>query len=147
MVDVLLTSVSIKIANNNFPFGSGFASFASSMSNTYYSPLYYTYDLNEVWGLGGGNYYAYISDTFWPTVVGQFGWFGLLVVFMMFVQLIKQSLNIKKDRRGFVCSMAVVSFLVLFSLGGSSIFNPIGVLCALCFSYFLYNSEESKRWA
>lgn len=41
---------SFKILIDYFPFGSGLASFANNASGIFYSPLYYKYDLWQVWG-------------------------------------------------------------------------------------------------
>lgn len=140
----LLTSVSLVIANERFPFGAGFATFASSMSNSYYSPLYYKYNLNNVWGLGGGGNYNYISDTFWPIVFGEFGWIGVIIVVLIFAELLKKCLGMKKNQYCFVGSIVVVGFLIVVSLGASSIFNPFSVLCAALLSYFSYSMEVEK---
>lgn len=68
----LLMQDGVDIAFNCFPFGSGFASFATYMSGAYYSPLYYEYGLNSVWGLMPANP-SFVSDSFWPAVIAQFG--------------------------------------------------------------------------
>ena len=64
-----------QIAATNFPIGAGFGRFASYPSRTTYSPVYYEYRLNDVYGLSP-EYPAFIDDTSWPSVIGETGYGG-----------------------------------------------------------------------
>ena len=90
----LLTSTGIKIANDYFPMGSGLGTFGSYISGAAYSPLYYMYNLSSTWGLTKNNPF-FISDTFWPMILGQFGYMGLFLFILVILQF---SLLIKKLR-------------------------------------------------
>lgn len=60
-----------------FPLGSGFATFGSAVTGNAldYSPLYYQYGFNNVWGLSPSGTH-FISDTFWPVLTAQLGMLG-----------------------------------------------------------------------
>jgi hypothetical protein len=77
---------SLQIAADHFPFGSGLASFASHASRVYYSDVYYSYGLVNVWGLSP-QYPEFITDTFWPMVLGEGGVAALVAYLFFFVLL------------------------------------------------------------
>lgn len=62
-----------------FPFGPGMATLGTNGAWKYYSPLYYKYDLNTVWGLDEGG--GFICDAFYPTLA-QFGWVGVILFYI-----------------------------------------------------------------
>ena len=72
----VLQSTALQIAREYFPFGTGFATFATAFSVTPYSPVYYIYHIDAVWGLSP-TYYAFITDTFWPMLLAETGVLGL----------------------------------------------------------------------
>ena len=63
-----------KILWDYFPFGSGMGSFACNGAWRHYSPLYYEYNLNTIWGLDPGG--GFICDAYYPTLA-QFGVVGI----------------------------------------------------------------------
>lgn len=65
---------SLVILGDYFPFGPGMGTFACNGAWKYYSPLYYEYNLNQVWGLGEGG--GFICDAYYPTLA-QFGIVGV----------------------------------------------------------------------
>lgn len=87
----LLGTTSLQIAFDYFPLGTGFGSFASYMSKVYYSQVYFSYHLSSVYGLmnipDGG---SFISDVYWPMVLGQTGFLGLLCILSIYIKLFKR---------------------------------------------------------
>jgi hypothetical protein len=77
---------SVLIAADNFPFGTGLASFASHASRVFYSDVYYHYGLTNVWGLSP-QFPEFITDTFWPMVLGEGGVAALVAYLGFFVAL------------------------------------------------------------
>ena len=57
------------------PFGSGLGSFGTAAAAKEYSPLYYKYNLNEIWGLNPENP-MFLADAFYPTLA-EYGIVGL----------------------------------------------------------------------
>ena len=53
------------------PFGSGLGSFGTAAAAKEYSPLYYKYQLDNVWGLNPENP-MFLADAFYPTLA-EFG--------------------------------------------------------------------------
>lgn len=57
------------------PFGSGLGSFGTAAAAKEYSPLYFKYHLNEIWGLNPENP-MFLADAFYPTMA-EYGIVGL----------------------------------------------------------------------
>ena len=74
---------SVLVARDHFPLGAGLGRYGSWMSRIVYSSLYHQYGLDRVWGLGPTQP-KFITDTFWPQILGETGVVGLLayIVFL-----------------------------------------------------------------
>jgi hypothetical protein len=68
---------SLDVARDYFPVGAGLGRYASWMSRVNYSPLYEQYGLSDIHGLRPTNP-AYVTDTFWPQILGELGVLGLV---------------------------------------------------------------------
>ncbi len=93
----ILTETGLEIAARFFPIGAGFGTYGSYISGAVYSPLYYEYGLSHIWGFEKEDYF-FISDTFWPMIIAQFGYLGLilfLVIISKFLILISRLLKLK----------------------------------------------------
>jgi hypothetical protein len=73
---LLLYQTSLQIASTEFPFGAGLGRFGSPMSRLEFSPVYAEYGLDRIWGLTP-LFPAYVTDTFWPHILGEMGVPGL----------------------------------------------------------------------
>ncbi|MDU3137245.1 MAG: hypothetical protein E6704_06625 [Anaerococcus prevotii] len=78
--------VGIRLVYDHFPIGTGFGTFASSLSGRYYSSIYYKYGISNVLGISEDNI-SYIGDVYWPYIYGQFGILGLLLQIRIFIKL------------------------------------------------------------
>ena len=67
-----------------FPFGSGFATYGTDAAVVYYSRLYWQYRFYQVWGLNPLNP-IFTHDTYWPAIMAQFGFFGLVAMVLVVV--------------------------------------------------------------
>ena len=99
---VVLGYTSLKIANDNMPFGAGFGMFASPISRQYKSHVYSDYGIDSVYGLDferdGG---MYMCDSFWPMLIGETGFLGTLlyivILYVGFRPFIKRFLKNTRD--------------------------------------------------
>lgn len=78
--------VGLRLAYEHFPLGTGFGTFASSLSGRYYSSIYYNYGISNVLGISEDNI-SYIGDVYWPYIYGQFGILGFLLQISIFIKL------------------------------------------------------------
>ncbi|MDT2771484.1 hypothetical protein P7H46_11710 [Enterococcus pseudoavium] len=116
----------LKIANNSFPLGSGYATFGSEMASRYYSPLYTALGF-EGYAKMGRYDGEYLNDTFIAMVLGQFGWIGFLIYYGIFGLILKMTSKINNSI--IHKSLAVSSILTLMIASiGSGIVNTGGGL-------------------
>ena len=123
-----LTMTSFKIANDHFPFGSGFAAFGSYQSGINYSPIYHKYGIDHIWGMTRKEIY-FISDNFWPMIIGQFGYIGLLFFVLFILSLISLINRLKAISYSYYYSaLSCIVYLLISSTSESSFVQPFAVL-------------------
>ena len=138
--------VAAKILIEYFPFGTGFCSFASSLSGKYYSSVYAKYGINNVEGLTISNY-AYMADSFWPYILGQFGFSGTVVYLLMLLNLYRsiksRYLSLKNKQK----SIDLLVFYLLFASTAEAIFIDItGQFAFIILAVFLGNYQYNKSY-
>jgi len=100
---------SLKILIDYAPFGSGFGTFGCAAAAKEYSPLYYKYELNTIWGLTPENP-MFLADTFYPIYIAQFGFFGIILFFIFWKRRLKEANaipNLVYYRMALMCIMAL----------------------------------------
>lgn len=125
----LLGAASAQIALDCFPIGTGFGSFASYMSKVFYSQVYFDYHLSGVYGLmnipGGG---SFISDVYWPMVLGQTGVVGLACIVAVYIKLFKMiQSGFLKDPNRYVCMLLLLLYLLIQSTASAAFVGPLSV--------------------
>lgn len=133
----ILLKDSIMLAKNHFPFGTGFGTFASNISARYYSSLYYGLGYDQLRGMGLNGDTSFLSDSFWPCIIGQFGFLGLALFVVIVFRLLQTAIGkLKRDKNtGFVMLMAL-AYLLITSVAETSFFNPAAFLIAILFGAF-----------
>jgi hypothetical protein len=122
-----LYSTGEQIARDNFPFGVGFGRFASYPSRLSYSPVYYQYKLNRVYGLSP-TYPSFIDDTSWPSVIGETGYGGFACYVLALLFMIAAAIRLLRaapEGRKWIplACLCMISVLVVDSLGDPSLFS------------------------
>lgn len=88
---------SFKLLKDYFPLGTGFGTFGTAAVGEFYSPLYYKYGLFYIWGLGPDDFHtdhSFITDTFYPVILGQFGIIGLILFIMFWIKRWKNAATV-----------------------------------------------------
>lgn len=136
---------SLQILWDYFPFGSGMGSFACNAAWKFYSPLYYKYNLNGIWGLDEGG--GFICDAYYPTLA-QFGIVGIF----FFCWFWKRRLNAFKkivDMRYYRIAMITFCCLAIEQTADSSWLSGKGMgycmLIALCLNANRNMMEQRRR--
>lgn len=123
---------SLKILCDYLPFGPGFGTFACNGAWKFYSPLYYKYNLNDIWGLDEGG--GFICDSYYPTLA-QFGIVGVFF-FLWFWKRRFKEINVIQDMRYYRVAMITVCCLAIEQTADSSWLSGKGMgycmLLALC---------------
>lgn len=95
----LLYVAAIHLANEYFPLGTGFGTYGSWMSRIHYSDLYYTLNFHENYGMTPNNG-KYLTDTYWPMIIGELGWIGCLSMLLLWYSLLRRLImNYRKSKR------------------------------------------------
>lgn len=133
----------LKILWDYFPFGSGMGSFACNGAKVYYSPLYYKYGLNGIWGLGVVG--AFICDAYYPSLA-QFGIVGVFF-FCWFWKRRLAAFDIIADMRYYRVAMITFCCLAIEQTADSSWLSGKGMgycmLIALCLNA---NRNQMMKW-
>ena len=127
----LFFTKSFDLANTYFPFGTGFSTYGTGAAATFYSPLYYTLGFSEIYGLTPDNK-LFLVDTFWPAILGQFGYFGFLLYLSSFIIFLKQLRN----KYGKFHRMILYFFIfdLIFSSVQSAFVTSCSAVCLLVIS-------------
>lgn len=97
-----------------FPFGSGFASFATHYSGVYYSNIYSEYGLNTIWGLLEEDP-GFIADTGYPPLA-QFGLVGVFLFFLFFKRIVSNANKYKRETNDTSNYLIIVLLLVTLAI-------------------------------
>lgn len=116
---------SFKILSDYFPFGSGLASFANNASAVFYSPLYYKYDLWQVWGCTP-DYPDFVADAFYPNLA-QFGIVGVFLFFYFLYKRYNEITRLKNVDR-YILGLIVLITILFENIADTMILSNRGVL-------------------
>lgn len=120
-----------------FPFGSGFGSFGSEAAARYYSPLYYQYGVDSVYGMSPLDYGEssnFLVDTFYP-ILAEFGIIGIIIYIIFWIRRWNEA-NILLN-----CNYRIFLFLFFFmaiqNIADSAFISPaaVPVMMLLGFTY------------
>ena len=125
-----------KTANTYFPLGAGFATFGSDQAARNYSQLYYKYGFNRLFGMNMEDG-SFLSDTFWPMAIGQFGWIGsflyIYIYIRVFFSLKKMGLN--TEQKAF--SYAAYLQYMIHAIGAAILSASAGLIGAIALSMIM----------
>ena len=115
------------------PFGSGLGSFGTVAAAKEYSPLYFKYHMDEIWGLSPENP-MFLADAFYPTLA-EFGIVGLFFFLWFWKRRLWETKRIKNMVYYRMALMAILA-LALESTADSSYLSGKGMgyfmILALC---------------
>ena len=136
---------SLQILWDYFPLGSGMGTFACNGAWRYYSPLYYKYNLNGIWGMDEGG--GFICDAYYPTLA-QFGIVGVFF-FCWFWKRRLVAFNQIVDMRYYRIAMITFCCLAIEQTADSSWLSGKGMgycmLIALCLNANRNIMEQRRR--
>lgn len=134
-----------KIAKDHFPFGAGFGTYASHYSGKYYSPLYPMYSLSSIHGLKP-NDVAFVSDSFWPMIIGQNGYLGFACYIVAILYLLKKiTPYFKISREYYAAALFALGYLGISSLAESAFVNSYAIPLAMVIGMIIYRKESEVK--
>jgi hypothetical protein len=133
----LLYVTGYKILQDYFPLGSGFGSFASFYSGISYSKIYSKYGIDKAHGLSKDNT-GFICDTFYPQLIGQFGFLGIILFFLFWITIIinayKRILYINRSCQLFILMLLIFAFFMIESVADSTFVHNRGIFVMMIFA-------------
>lgn len=130
------------IFSDYIPFGSGLASFGTNAAAKYYSPLYYKYNLDNIWGLYPENP-MFLADAFYPTLA-QYGMVGLFFFLWFWIRRYKQALH-HKEFQAYKVAMMMMFALFLENMADTSYLSGKGMGYFMLLAMAIKGSYVSKK--
>lgn len=139
----LFFDYSIKTANDYFPLGSGFGTFGSDQAARNYSKLYYQYGFDQLYGMNPENG-SFLSDTFWPMALGQFGWIGSIIYLLIFVRIFITLNNneFNNAKRAFL--FAIFLQYIIHAIGSAILSSSSGMIGFVAMALFSTINENER---
>ena len=130
-----------KTANTYFPLGSGFATFGSDQAARNYSRLYYQYGFNSLFGMNTKDG-SFLSDTFWPMAIGQFGWIGSILYILIYVRIFFSFkwMNLNSEQKAFL--YAGYMQYIIHAVGSAILSAPAGMIGAIALAAVMKPANE-----
>lgn len=117
----MLYTTSVEVFTDYFPFGSGFASFASYSSGVYYSDIYSKYGIENIKGISKNNY-SYIADTYYPCLA-QFGVVGVVLYLLFFLYIIRKAYRLFLEthiEKYFIIPFLIIGYLLIENIADAT---------------------------
>lgn len=136
-----------KILADYFPLGSGFGTFGSEAAARYYSPLYYEYGVDSVYGMSPLDYGEssnFLVDTFYP-ILAEFGIIGIFLYVVFWIKRWKEANTLyNHNYRIFIF---VLFFMLIQNIADATFISPISVpiMMMLGFTYSDSNRAEYEQ--
>ena len=141
---------SFKIFKNFFPIGSGFATYGTVMSGTFYSKAYYIYGLSNRWGFSTVNS-SFIGDGGLATIIGQFGFIGCLIFLVNIIILVEILIKLVKRYDGKIIDIIALVGYIGISCTNEIFFNSdiaviFAIVVILIKKYIVEEETEKKNY-
>lgn len=126
----------IKIAEQYFPFGSGFGTFGTTVAYESNSKFYYKL------GYMSGYYKGQpVSDTFWPGIFAQSGWIGTIFFVTTISLMVFDSIKRLKENKYYGWAMlSILSYSIIASTSETAFFNP-----ATAIMFIIYGIASDRK--
>lgn len=120
---VLLWNGAVRLANADFPVGSGLGTYGSSMSLVNPTPAYVRSGITAAWWYGKK---SFLTDTYWAKVLGELGWFGAALMLFAYLFLLRGPVaDIRQKAHPELAFSARLAFMVTGFFLLNSIAAPI----------------------
>lgn len=134
----------VELANQHFPFGTGFATFGSDQAARAYSPIYYELGFQYLFGLNPEDG-SFLSDTFWPMALGQFGWIGFVLFIVSYMRIILSFTHNRGTQTESKSFLYAAFFAYMIHAVGSAILSSSAGMIGFIAMALASSPSEEKR--
>lgn len=136
----------IEIAGDCFPLGSGFGTYGTSLSYMNGSKVYQLYnEINYNLMMDPRFGFASMSDTYWPAIYAQLGFFGFLLfiycLYCCFRYVMRASFSKLQNRQA---CMVIMIYMLVISMTEAVYINETGVTAAIIIAIILNLSDKGR---
>lgn len=139
----LLFQGGIKVFQQFFPLGAGFASYGSNAAYMYYSPLYFQFGFHHIWGLSL-EYGHIANDNFWPMIFAQFGLIGSILFILMMIGIFKDIFFNSMYKNQMVSLSLIIGYLLISSVGANIITGVLGVSMISVYASMIHALDDTE---
>ena len=140
----LFFEYAFKTANNYFPLGSGFGTFGSDQAARNYSQLYYQYGFNKLFGMTPEDG-SFLSDTFWPMAIGQFGWVGGILYISAYIMIFLSFKNNKYNSQTKAFLYAAFLQYMIHAVGSAILSSSAGLIGFMALAIFTVSYDDNQK--
>ena len=116
----VLMSGGINLFKQYFPFGSGFATFGSTVASKNYSPIYLNFGYASLYGMGLDGNKSFLSDNFFAELIGELVLIGILIFGILSIVVARVFIVSKLNKN--LSSYCIAMFISLIAINLSSSF-------------------------
>ena len=110
------------------------------MAKIHYSPLYTQYGFKNIWGMNEEEQ-MFLNDNFWPMIMGQYGWIGLILFILILLVLFKIVSDNIVQKQLKIAGFSIFFLLLYSSIGGPIFVHYIGCASIIIFSLIMRASK------
>lgn len=140
----VLVEYGIITARDYYPIGAGYGTYGTYAAKEYYSPLYYRYNFNQYHGLSE-NYGAFLTDDYWPAILGEFGFIGVILMIILLTRILIILITSKNAKSKFGSLFGYIVLLMSSLVTGSFFSTSSVVIMILVAIAYHYNNSQAKR--
>lgn len=133
----------VTLMTESFPTGTGFATFGSYAASKYYSILYYRFGFQNNFGMRPDQS-QYLTDNFWPIVIAQYGFFGIVLYIALLYNLYKYIWSCSDNKMKKMISLLIILVILINSTASSSFVHYTAVAYMFILSLFLNCRRDVK---
>lgn len=140
----ILHSVSMQIAEDYFPIGTGFGTYASAESVEVFSPVYELYNFEYICRHQSA-WRHFLSDTFWPIIVGQTGAIGMIIYVFCLACLLSKCWKLQYvSVHSYVAVLFSWAYMMISSTSEPIFHNMIAIPLAVVMGIAFCAMEKNK---
>lgn len=140
----ILYHTAYQILGDFFPFGSGFGSFGNEAAARYYSPIYYKYNIDSIFGLSPLDYGTsnnFLTDTFYP-ILAEFGICGIGLYVWFWIRQWKTANKIFNSN--YRITLFLIFFMTIQNIADATFTSALGVPVMMLLG-MTYSTANNKK--
>ena len=90
------------------------------------------------------SYHDFISDTFWPMILGQCGFIGFAAFIGALVLFVRRVLTLRENKSAYAAAVFLLLYLLIASTSESAFANPLAVPFAFWIGFLFAEQRKGQ---